>query len=529
MSVTDTYSRIDQTARDKEQKLRKTLKQGFRQFLEDRRLRATEKEDLMVKRLVKALSEIGRFNRMEDGTPIFFRHSDRRLYEVRGRPEGEFGQLVTWLTDLSTTTAIMKRSLDRLHAQVAEEAERVKVHALAYNGPDLDVVAINDFGGGLWYRKRGGAWEWKPNGSEGILFWSPSAFVEPWRPDFTTNPAIQDEDHLTWFLEQPHFADDVLTVRDQRMILRALLLIPFFPLLCRNRPVPAHLGLNQQRQHDTGKTTAGKMIGHLLAGPGFEPTPINPSPERGEEALQLALMHQPYVLLDNVDTEIKWLNDFLCTYATGARPTKRRLYTDTEQVHVEYRGRLTITSRKPKFNRPDTSSRVIPFRFKPISHTERKTEPELLDPVIERRGRIWAGLLSTVARIQDALPSLSPPSPSLRLADFEKFGWCVAAIYGEENEWQATMVRLEAAQAGFALGDEPLFVILKGLLKAGDLPEQPTSEFYEQVCKTAWEIGLDAEVPLSAGACTQQINELRDQVESLLDVKIVTRTLHAGS
>jgi excisionase family DNA binding protein len=509
-----------------EKEVARTLGQEVHDVLTAKSLTRREREDRIVEGLTSALERLGRFYRTEDGTPVFFRHSDRRLYEVSAKPDSAFGSFVTWLTDTSVATPPMKPALERLQARVAQTAERVQIHGLAYNSPDAEVVAVNDFGGGMWYRHRGGAWEWRPNGFDGILFWTPDSLVEAWTPEFSSG---RDEDQFAWFLEQPNFADAPLTAQDQRHILRVLILSFFFPSLNRTRPIQAHLGQDRQRQHDTGKTTAGKMIGLLFMGRKFQPTPAPEGSEKGQEAVQLALMHQPFVLLDNVDTEIRWLNDFLCTYATGARPSKRKLYTDATQVHIEYRGRLAITSRRATFTRVDTATRTIPFRFKPISPATRKTEPELLDPVLERRGQIWAGVLSAVARVQDALPRLTPPAPTLRLADFEQFGWRVAAVDGQERAWEGAMRRLRVAQAGFALEDEPLVPVLRELLRDGDVRDQPTSQLYEQVRKKAGELGLAERLPRDAAAFTRRLNELREPLESVLDVKISDRTLHGAT
>jgi hypothetical protein len=119
----------------------------------------------------------------------------------------------------------VKRSLDRLRAKVVERAQIVQVYALAYDSPDADVVAVNDFGGGMWYRQRGkeAAWVWRPNGYDGILFWTPSGFVEPWEPDFGPGGILSAEEHFAALIDNPHFASDVLTVKDQRLLLRALL------------------------------------------------------------------------------------------------------------------------------------------------------------------------------------------------------------------------------------------------------------------------------------------------------------------
>ena len=187
---------------------------------------------------------------------------------------------------------------------------------------------------------------------------------------------------------------------------------------------------------------------------------------------------------------------------------------------------LCLTSRKARFTRVDTASRTIPFRFRPIADAERRTEWELLETVDGRRGRIWAGLLSAVGRVQDALPTLRPPSPRLRLADFWTFGWCVAAAQGEEKEWEAATGLLKEAQAGFALEDEALCPVLKEIMASGDVPEQKTSDFYHQVRSTADNLRLGSRIPQSAQACTQRINQLHNILESAFDLTIAMRTLH---
>jgi hypothetical protein len=513
---------------NEERTVRKHLGAAIRVALAVPKTPAIDREDMIAKALRDALPKVGRFFRVEDGGPVYVRNADHRVYEMTERPESEFGRLVTYLADVSVKGAILSRALHRLAAGVSESAPVIRLHATAFNNSDASVVAVNDFGGGMWFRRRNGSWEWKPNGSEGIYFWTPSGLVEPWKPEFSGDPET-DEVHLRSFVAQPHFADDMLTASDQRLLLRALLIAPFFPARCRIRPVQAHLGLNHQRQHDTGKTMAGKMIGALIVGSKFEPMPPPLSSEKGQEALQLELMHSPYVLLDNVDTEVKWLNDLLCTYATGARATTRKYYTNTEQVSIPYRARLCVTSRKAKFNRPDVASRVIPFRFAPIGSDERLTEPELLDPVINQRGRIWAGILAVIARVQDALPQLAAPRPGLRLADFEKLGWCISAVFGEAEPWQAMIPRLRVAQAGFAVEGEGLVAVLRKLLENEDLAEQRTSEFYKQVRQTARDLELESEIPGDAATCTKRINELQEALEAVLEIKISVRTLHGHS
>lgn len=383
-------------AEARERQAAQALRPVVRDVLSTKKMPWPEKEDRIAHALRSMLGKVGRFYRTVEGVPLFFRTADRKVYEISGRAETDFGRYVTYLCDFSVRVPPLFRSIDRVRAVVAQSAPIVQLHGLAHNTAGLDVVAVNDFGGGMWFRKRGGKWMWRPNGYEGILFWTPSGIVEPWEPEFGFD-WLEDSKYLDWLIHQAHFAEHVLTIHDQRMLMRALVLAPFFPALGKNRPIHAHLGLDDRRQHDTGKTTTGKMLGLVFVGSKFEPLPPPEGNEKGQEALALELAHKPFVLLDNVDTDIKWLNDFLCTYCTGAAPSKRKLYTDTQQVTIEYRGRLIITSRKPSFKRPDTASRTIPFRFEPIAPEERKTEWELLTPITERRGKVWAGVLAASA------------------------------------------------------------------------------------------------------------------------------------
>jgi hypothetical protein len=364
------------------------LKSRIREILTIPKMPWHRREDLIRLALGSAFRKIGQFYRTPGDIPFFFRTQDRRIYDIEGRPETRFGQLATYFADFSAKVAMLSRCLDRLRAEVAYSAPVSEIYTLAYNSPSLEVIAVNDFGGGMWRRSRGKTWEWKPNGHDGILFWTPSDFVEPWTPQFLDDPT-QDKAAFDWFLDQPHFADDILTAADQRALLRTCLLAPLLPGHCHTRPVQAHLGLADQRQHDTGKTMAGKLIGSLIAGGSFQPTPVKRSAERGEEDLQLTLMNQPFVLLDNVDTDIPWLNDFLATYATGARPTRRKHYENMTLVYYEYRGRLCVTSRKAAFNRMDVASRTIPFRFMPITPASEKPSRRFSSRFLRSVG--WSG------------------------------------------------------------------------------------------------------------------------------------------
>ncbi|MDK2744059.1 MAG: hypothetical protein NDI90_14200 [Nitrospira sp. BO4] len=523
-------SRRSSTTALSQEEIASELKKHIRKVLDKKGwdLPSHCKEDKIAQFLRSSLQKLGEFYRQSDGVIWFFRHHNHKLYEVTTHPESAFAKYITSITDQSVTFHLLRRSLDRLHAAMLEEAKLVEVHGIAYNAHDLSVIAVSDFGGGMWYRNQGGQWEWKPNGSEGIFFWSPNEKVQKWVPQFNTDSTRQAEDAFQWFIQQPHFAEHDLTIRDQRLLFRAVLLVPLFPSLNHTRPVSAHLGLSQDQQHDTGKTTAGKMIGVVWEGPAFQPTPMDGS-EKGKEALSLLLGQTPFVLLDNADTQTKWLNDYICTYATGGQMSKRKLYSDATLVYFEPKARLCVTSRKASFNREDVATRIIPFRFAPIGDEERKTEAQLLNPVIAKRGQIWAGILQVVAQIQDNFSSLNPPQPTARLADFDSFGWRVSSLYGEGNAWRETMSCLKTAQAGFSLEDNPLLPILRDWLSEGDIPEMPTLDFFDKLSDRAQGTERPSGFPRTAASCTTQLKTLKKLFETELKARISFRTLNGKS
>ena len=61
---------------------------------------------------------MGTFYRTAEGMPLYFRYSNKLLYEIDSRSESEFGQLVTYLTDISSKMVKIARCLDRVRADI---------------------------------------------------------------------------------------------------------------------------------------------------------------------------------------------------------------------------------------------------------------------------------------------------------------------------------------------------------------------------------------------------------------------------
>ena len=86
----------------------------------------------------------------------------------------------------------------------------------------------------------------------------------------------------------------------------------------------------------------------------------------------------------------------------------RKLYTTNEEESHRPRAKLMLSSRDPRFRRPDVAERLLPLRFaRPEAYDD---ESKIFNELAERHPAIWGALLAEAARIADALPTVSAPA-----------------------------------------------------------------------------------------------------------------------
>ncbi len=469
------------------------------------------------------LPRIGACYHAADGLLLFFRYADHRLYDVEDKTFERYLMLIT-----DSVQKVRREWLPKLQAWVRFEATEVVTQFLAYNdSPDLNVIAVSTFDGFMMRRKRGGAWERVENGTDGILFWSPEEFLTAWQPDFAKGG---DGRNLEWLCRLGSFGDDgPLSAEDQRSLLYAWLLHLFVPALIPTHPIPLHEGVT-----DSGKTTLGKCLGRWLMGPTFDVLDL-PSGDarRAEETVTLAVWKRPLVVLDNVDSPAPWLEDFLCRLATGVRMSRRRLYTNTEEVHFTPRAGLIITSRNPYFRREDVARRLLPLCFQPIPSEDRLSEAQLRRDVETRRAGIWADVLAALARLQDTWHGVRGAlKPSHSLADFSVFGALLAAALPEDSdptEWEALMRRLDQAQGRFNTEADPLTDLLQVVLdeQEGVLSSQPVRDLFGLLAALAKVLRLPWPYR-STESLSKTLRAREKALKQALGAEIVWSTHHGG-
>src|SRR5258708_12926384 len=110
----------------------------------------------------------------------------------------------------------------------------------------------------------------------------------------------------------------------------------------------------------------------------------NTAPLRGqprcEDDFVLQARNAWLVVLDNISAVQDWLSDSMCRVATGGGLSKRRLYTDAQEVLYNVQ-RPQILNGIESFGEPgDLLSRSIILELEPIAPHQRKTYRHFCTP-----------------------------------------------------------------------------------------------------------------------------------------------------
>ncbi len=211
-----------------------------------------------------------------------------------------------------------------------------------------------------------------------------------------------------------------LNVRDEDawVLIQAWIIAAFIPTI----PHPILVVYGEQ---GTAKTTHMVILSSLI-----DPSKVGvgAEPERKMDWIQAA-DHRYLVTLDNVTHLPQWLSDCLCRAVTGEAFSKRRLYTDTDDVLFSFRRVIALTGIQQVAQKPDLLDRAILHGLEPIPPSRRKLEAEVLQDFEEVRPAILGAILDILSQVMAELPNVKLKSLP-RMADFARVGVAVERVLG---------------------------------------------------------------------------------------------------
>jgi hypothetical protein len=211
-----------------------------------------------------------------------------------------------------------------------------------------------------------------------------------------------------------------MDAKDAKVLLVSFLLSVFLPR--GSFPILALSG-----GQGSGQTTLTRRI-QALVDPNQAPARQRP---RSEDDLIIASANGAILAFDNLSNIDSDLSDALCRLATGAGFSKRRLYSDADEIIVEVRRPVIINGIADLVRMPDLADRAL-FVDLP---KRRGYSPEVeLEAAFEEN---WPAILGTIyAAVSAALMGHKTEiaSPGMRLVDFERWVRAAAPALGLESD-----------------------------------------------------------------------------------------------
>jgi hypothetical protein len=273
-------------------------------------------------------------------------------------------------------------------------------------------------------------------------------------------------------------------------------------------PVP-HVGrpiLNASGPMGSGKTTLGRIVKRT-----YDPTAPEAVRLDQRDFLQKA-MHAFMVLLDNQNTIPEWAADTLCRLVTGEADSKRKLYTDDEDVIVELRRAVLLNGINVPTDRGDVLDRSLVVELERIADEARQTEEQIWERFEREHQKLLGCAFEVLSKAIALKPSLKL-SRRPRLADWGEYAASVYEVMG----WGAEIFlrdwdEVVRVQNQATLDGSPVAQAIIKFMEDKEEYIAPSSELYKELEVVAESLGVsltrDKAWPKSARWLWRRIKEV---------------------
>ena len=274
------------------------------------------------------------------------------------------------------------------------------------------------------------------NGTDGVLF-SDELAPEP----FEYNPDREKIDYIDKYLLSPYnYDDEVLDNKIQKSILKGYFLSCLMPEFLPTKPILTVIGVQ-----GSGKTTLLRSFIQTLFGSKHDVT-IMPSKL---DDLDIVVSNSYFLVLDNLDTHVKGLNDKLAVYSTGGYVMKRKLYSDGELFQVKVNSFIGISTLYLVFRRNDVMQRLLIVQLNPIRNNGYITDKDFIRTIFNNRNNILSQAIEEIQKVMRIIEKkkYKDYTSSFRMADFAQFFALVLDNPKQAEEYLEYMKKVQINKA----------------------------------------------------------------------------------
>jgi hypothetical protein len=224
------------------------------------------------------------------------------------------------------------------------------------------------------------------------------------------------------------------------------------------------------------------------------------------------LNHHLFIFFDNLQKLPVWISDELCRAVTGGGFSKRKLFSDDEDIMYSFKRCVGLNGINLVATRPDLLDRSILFRFERIGGQKRMSEKKLWPMFELARPRILGGFFQAISKAMAMPPIEIKDMP--RMADFAQEGCSLAEALGiPHQDFLAAYKGNRSMQHEEAINEDSVGIVVSDYMNenVGGLRGTP-SEVYRMLKNHAEnEMGINiyaTSFPNSPQSFTRRLNEL---------------------
>jgi hypothetical protein len=213
-----------------------------------------------------------------------------------------------------------------------------------------------------------------------------------------------------------------------------------------------------------------------------------------EREIAVSSMHEWVLNFDNVNSIIPDpISDLLCRISTGQGFRKRKLYTDQDDLILQYRRPIVMSAiNEPGYN-PDFLDRALIIRLNLIPEAERKTDAEIQELIEKLAPRIRGLYLKSLSKAVQIYSQVKEEFKGklLRMADFIIWGEAITRVLGyEPGEFYRSFSSLQLQETETTASENLLIMTLDKLLEHNKEWKGTTKELYDEIKGIMAEMGI---------------------------------------
>lgn len=177
-----------------------------------------------------------------------------------------------------------------------------------------------------------------------------------------------------------------------------------------------------------GKTTLCRII-KKICDPSSLETLI---PPKDLTQLIQVIAHHHVCVFDNMSSLPQWMSDILAQACTGGGFSKRRLFTDDDDVIYQVKRCIGLNGINLLVSKPDLMDRTILLHLERINSVTRIDEKELWENFRKDIPGILGGIFNVLVKAMRIYPDVKIDKLP-RMADFAKWGYAIAEALGRSG------------------------------------------------------------------------------------------------